>query len=226
MATPGVQVVEADPIRTLDDLDGRVAGGIGEGGPPVIVAAGGPRGAAPITGNAYPAGTGALLASLDLALTGPSPTSFVLGVDEPLYLSDHGVADGMAPPGSGTVTIGRYVPVGEVGGDETGGRETGARQDRDALRSLAERAGIRATEVVEERYLHRMPAVTALPLAATGGLAGRADVTVPGRPGVFVVGDWVGRRGHLADAVLASAEEAALACVALLDRRPAVRTVS
>jgi len=313
LATPGVEVVEGLPVRTLDDLDGRVAGGIGGGGVPVIVAAGGPQPASVITGHPFPSGPPALLASLDLALTGPPPTSFVLGVDEPLYLSDHGVADGMAPLGAGTVIVGRYVPAGEavrhrdgvhaavdrhaerddargvgvgaidgaregavdrfdagaggvgsdrdgagrnvvdrgdVGSDDEGrddvgrddldsddvgrddrgrddrGREPVGRADREALRALAERAGIRAADVVEERYLHRMPAVTALPLAATGGLGGRAGVAVPGRPGVYVVGDWVGRRGHLADAVLASAEEAALACLELLEHRPATRMVS
>ena len=68
-----------------------------------------------------------------------------------------------------------------------------------------------------------MTTVTAIATADGGGLAGRADVTVPDRPGVFVVGDWVGRHGHLADAVLASAEDAATAAVRHLERRPVAR---
>ncbi|HTZ10385.1 MAG TPA: hypothetical protein VMB72_15035, partial [Acidimicrobiales bacterium] len=47
------------------------------------------------------------------------------------------------------------------------------------------------------------------------GLAGRPPVAVPGRPGVFVAGDWVGPVGLLADAALdsgrAAGEAAALA---------------
>ena len=68
-----------------------------------------------------------------------------------------------------------------------------------------------------------MTTVTAIATAERGGLAGRADVTVADRPGVFVVGDWVGRRGHLTDAVLASAEEAATAAIRHVERRPVGR---
>ena len=65
-----------------------------------------------------------------------------------------------------------------------------------------------------------MTAVTAIATDAGGGLAGRPPVEVPGRPGVFVVGDWVGPWGHLADAVLASAADAARAAVAQPRRAP------
>jgi hypothetical protein len=95
--------------------------------------------------------------------------------------------------------------------------------DRRLLDDFARHAGIAPESIVEERYLHRMPVVTSIATADQGGLAGRAPVGVPGRDGVFVVGDWVGRRGHLADAVLASAEEAAAAVIAHLDRRPVMR---
>jgi hypothetical protein len=40
------------------------------------------------------------------------------------------------------------------------------------------------------------------------GLAGRVDVGDTGHDGVLVAGDWVGPRGHLADAALASGEDA------------------
>ena len=44
----------------------------------------------------------------------------------------------------------------------------------------------------------------AIPTAANGGLAGRPAAEVPGLPGAFVAGDWVGPVGMLADAALAS----------------------
>ena len=44
----------------------------------------------------------------------------------------------------------------------------------------------------------------AIPTAANGGLAGRPGAEVPGLPGAFVAGDWVGPVGMLADAALAS----------------------
>ncbi|WP_218015125.1 hypothetical protein, partial [Lactococcus garvieae] len=64
---------------------------------------------------------------------------------------------------------------------------------------------------------------SAIPVATSGGLAGRPPVAVPDRPGAFVAGDWVGPEGHLADASLASAEAAARAAVAHLGRLPVVR---
>ncbi len=215
-ATPGVTVVEGDPVRSLDALDALVEGGIGAGGAPVIVAAGGPRVAADITGHRFAPGVPAMVASLDLALAAPPPTSFVLGLDEPMYLSDHGVADGMAPAGAGTVTLGLYAP-------STAEDAHDPHADRDAMQRFAERSGIRVDDAIDVRYLHRMPAVTALPLAATGGLQGRPGVTVPNLDGVFVAGDWVGPRGHLADAVLASAAQAARAALRVLDQRATVR---
>jgi hypothetical protein len=156
---------------------------------------------------------------LDLGLATPPDRPFVIGVDEPVYLSDHGFPRGMVPEGRASVSLAEYHAVGRK--EDAGSRE---RTDgRARLRAFAAHAGITDEQIVEERYLHRMTVVTAIPTAATGGLDGRPGVAVPDRPGVFVIGDWVGRRGHLADAVLASAEEAALAAVAHLDRRAAVR---
>jgi hypothetical protein len=64
------------------------------------------------------------------------------------------------------------------------------------------------------RFLHRMTAITALPVPSAGGLAGRPPVAVADRPGAFVSGDWVGPVGMLSDAVLASAAEAGRAAAA------------
>ena len=71
------------------------------------------------------------------------------------------------------------------------------------------------------RFLHRMTAITALPVPTAGGLAGRPPVAVAERPGVFVSGDWVGPAGMLTDASFASAavagrDAAAYAAAALV----------
>ncbi len=212
---PGVHVAAGDPIGTLDELDG--VDGVDGGEAAVIVAAGSPRSAAAITGHPYADGLEATVGSLDLGLSSEPEHSLVIGVDEPIYLSNQGVPAGMVPPGAASVSLAEYHRIGEASGD----RDAAGHSDvsRGRLRAFASHAGITDEQIVEERYLHRMSVVTSVPTATTGGLPGRPGVAVPDRPGVFVVGDWVGRRGHLADAVLASAEEAALAAVAHVARR-------
>lgn len=225
-AAPGVRVQSGRLVRSLADLDEWAAGGVGAaGGPAVIVATGGPRTAAAVTGHPYADGWEATAATLDLGLTGPPPLRFVIGVDQSMYLSEHGVAAGMVPASRASISLARYHSVGADGRDRGGGgvgRGT-HRADHDRLRAFARHAGIADEDVIEERYLHRMSVVTSIATAATGGLAGRPPVAVPDRPGVFVVGDWVGPHGHLADAVLASAEAAAQAAVAHVGRRSVVR---
>lgn len=212
-ATPGVEIESGQTIGALADLDA-----VDEGSA-VIVATGSPRSAASITGHPYADGYAATAGVLDLGLATLPDRPFVIGMDEPVYLSNHGFPRGMVPEGGASVSLAEYHAVGRT--EDAGSLE---RTDgRARLRAFAAHAGITHEQIVEERYLHRMTVVTAIPTAATGGLDGRPGVAVPERPGVFVAGDWVGRRGHLADAVLASAEEAALAAVAHLDRRAAVR---
>jgi hypothetical protein len=54
-----------------------------------------------------------------------------------------------------------------------------------------------------------MKAASLLPLAGSRGMAGRPSAQAPGLDRVFIAGDWVGPRGYLLDAALASASEAA-----------------
>jgi glycine/D-amino acid oxidase-like deaminating enzyme len=167
----------------------------------VIVAVGGPAPTAAVTGYPYRAGVAGEAAVLDLALRAAPAHRFVIGVDEPIYLSDHGSTEAMCPPGRASVSLAQYLTPGEE-------------PDRGRLEAFARRAGIASGNIVDERYLHRMTTVSAIATAESGGLAGRPSVAVPDREGVFVVGDWVGPTGHLADAVLASARSAADAAIA------------
>jgi hypothetical protein len=64
-----------------------------------------------------------------------------------------------------------------------------------------------------------MTVVGAVPVPGVG-LAGRVDVGDTGHEGVLVAGDWVGPHGHLADAALASGEDAGRVAVAGLDADP------
>jgi hypothetical protein len=176
----------------------------------VVVAVGSPARTAAVTGHPYQNGVAAEASVLDLALTKSPTHRFVIGIDEPIYLSDHGSMEGMCPPGRASVSLAQYL----ASGDEP---------DRARLAAFARFAGIASDDIVDQRYLHRMTTVSAIATAASGGLAGRPRVAVPDRDGVFVVGDWVGPTGHLADAVLASARTAADAAIAHLSTRRRVR---
>jgi hypothetical protein len=76
--------------------------------------------------------------------------------------------------------------------------------------------------VVVQRYLPSMTVMNAIPLAASGGLKGRAPVEVRDIAGLFLAGDWVGARGTLANASVASAAHAARLVVDRERRRGSV----
>jgi len=167
----------------------------------VVVAAGGPRGLARLTGAAALQPVPAALATLDVALRRlprPSPT-LVLGLDVPLYLSVHSAAAALAPAGGAVIHVARYL----------GAAQPDPARHRAELEGLlnAAQPGWR-DELVAARFLPDLAAMTALPLAADGGLPARPPVRTA-LAGVRVAGDWVGREGLLADASLASATLAA-----------------
>lgn len=145
-------------------------------------------------------------ATLDLALDRlPRPeATFALGMDEPLYASVHSRSARLAPGNGVVFQLARY-----------GGPAGNAAAALSQLEALAE-----ALQPGYHRYLrHRrfLPDLVvshALVRADRGGLAGRPDPALPGVAGAFVAGDWVGSRGMLADAALASAREAAGLAVA------------
>ena len=141
-------------------------------------------------------------ASLDLALSRPHE-GIVFGIDEPLYLSPHAPVAALAPDGCGLVSLLRYTPDDELPEDAD------VQSVRGRLRALARMAGITDTDVLHERYQHRLVVANSFPAAGAGGLRGRPRVDALGLPGVFVAGDWVGPDFQLVDAASASGESAA-----------------
>jgi hypothetical protein len=121
----------------------------------------------------------------------------VLSLDEPLYATVQSPPARQAPEGGAVVAAIRY-----------GARS--AALDRPQLEALVSTAGVAPDDVVVRRFLARMSVYSALPLAETGGLAGRPGIDDTGVPGVSMAGDWVGPEGLLADASLASGRAAGL----------------
>ncbi len=162
----------------------------------VVIAVGRPAAAArllPAGPQWEPPGPPVLAACLDMGLR-HADARFVLGIDEPLYMSPHAPPGDLAPAGCGLVHLLRYGP-------------TKPAADRDQLWAFASATGIRHDDVVVDRFLPRMTVVNHLPLPCEG-LTGRPPVVVPGSPGVFIAGDWVGPDGWLADCSLSSGERA------------------
>ncbi len=194
---PGVEVVGGSAITELPDARA------------VIVATGGPVLAGELLGTTFDVGPAAQAACLDLGITSPPVHDVMLGGDVPLYFSHHSAVARLAPPGKFHVAAAQYLGLGDE-------------PDRAAIRAFALDAGIAEESIVEERFLHRMTTITAVPVARTGGMAGRPTVDATGLPNVFVAGDWVGPDGHLTDATLASARAAALAAIDVVERATSV----
>lgn len=176
----------------------------------VVLAVGTPTATASLLGRApFDVGPPIEAACLDLGTDCSAEPGLLLGLDEPLYLSDHGGSARLAPHGRSVVHVARYLAPGE--------QPEPSAQTAELLR-FAALAGITDDHIVERRSLHRMTVAGALPTAAHGGLGGRPTTTASGAEGVFLAGDWVGSRGHLLDASLASAEDAVAAAVRLVRR--------
>ena len=162
----------------------------------VVVASGGPDAAAallPVDLDRSGLGEPATAACLELAVDRPPTHRFLLGLDDPLYLSVHSDAARLGPEGLHVVQVMRY---GARTSDE----------DRPQLWAHAAAAGIEQSHVVASRFLHRMVVTGGIPVAASGGLSGRPPVRVPGHDGLLLAGDWVGDVGMLGDAAMASGE--------------------
>jgi phytoene dehydrogenase-like protein len=169
----------------------------------VVLASGGPATAARLLGGlprSWPQlGPPARAACLELGVARVPERRFVVGIDEPLYLSVHSPPARLAPEGSAVVHVMRYRSPG----DSLGHAET-----RDRLEALAAQAGIVPADIVEQRYLHDLEVTGALPTVHAGGMTARVPVAVGELPGAFLAGDWVGAEGLLVDAAVASAASA------------------
>jgi phytoene dehydrogenase-like protein len=125
---------------------------------------------------------------------------FTLGIDCPLYLSVHSEVARLAPDGRAVVHIAKYL----------GDHASDPASDRAEMESLLSLAQPGWKDLVEaEEFLPAITVVDAVPAAVQGGLRGRPGPALPGYSRVFVAGDWVGEKGQLADASLASAKQAA-----------------
>ena len=135
---------------------------------------------------------------LDLALSHwpKDARQFVLGIDQPFYLSLHSAAARIAPDGGAVVHIARYMAPGEMPGPE-------AISELERLADLAI-PGWRALEV-KRQELRGMVVSNAVVRADRA----RPGVELMDAPGVFIAGDWVGDEGMISDASAASAVKAA-----------------
>lgn len=154
------------------------------------------------------------VACLDVALRRrPAARARVfVGIERPLYLSVHSAYAHLAPPGSSLIHLLRYLRPGEAA-------DAGAlRQEMETLLDL-QQPGWRA-DVVEQVFLPHMVASNAIVQAGQGGLPTRPGPQVPDLPDLYVVGDWVGPQGILADACFASASSASRLILACQAARP------
>jgi phytoene dehydrogenase-like protein len=157
-------------------------------------------------------------ATLDIAMRRlPRPDNpVVINMDRPVFLTSQSLFSKLAPAGKALVYSIKYLAPG-VSHDP--------RADEAELEGLFDLAqpGWR-DEVIERRFLPDLTVYNKLTTAEMGGTASRRGPVVPGAPGLYVAGDWVGPRGLLAGASLWSARLAARAIVA--ERRTASQEVA
>ncbi len=190
----GVELVEGGPVGALDVSPDGVRATVGDttvAARSVVLAVGGPGDVGRLLPGAVPADLGPSVeaACVDYGLDSPPPVRFILGIDEPVYFSQHAPGARLAPDGSAVVCALRYGSTG--------------REAADGLDRLLGLAGVDRSAVVERRVLPSMTVAHALPRPGHG-LAARPAVRVPGVPACFLAGDWVGPVGLLADAALSS----------------------
>ena len=201
----------AEVTESPDGVEVRLADGTVIGAAHVIVAAGGPRTVARLTGRPV-AGVDRLgppveSACLDFGLRRAPSRSFILGGDQPLYLSLHAPTAALAPPGGAVLSTMRYL--------RPGAEPPESAVTRAELRALATTAGVTPDDIVTERYLARMTVTHGVPTARGGGLAGRPTIDALESSRISIAGDWVGAEGLLADASAASGRAAARRAVAV-----------
>jgi phytoene dehydrogenase-like protein len=162
-----------------------------------------------VDGGAYPALRSvvdglvpAQIACLDVALGRmPDPRHpIVQDLEHPRFLTAQSQFAHIAPEGGALIhTFKQLDPE----------HPTDPHADERELEDLLDRVQPGWREVLIKRvYLPRIDAIGMLPLAATGGYAGRPGPRVPGLARLYLAGDWIGA-GFLADASLGSARQVA-----------------
>jgi phytoene dehydrogenase-like protein len=141
-------------------------------------------------------------ACLDVGLkTLPRPrANFALGIDRPWYLSVHSATAQLAPPRAAMIHVLRYLAAEESPDPKS------VRQELEGVLDLVQ-PGWRGV-LVCRRELPMMCVASAVVSADQNGATGRPGPAVPGIRGLYIVGDWIGQHGMLADASLASAKQA------------------
>jgi phytoene dehydrogenase-like protein len=150
---------------------------------------------------------GPVMAScLDIALSNlpHSDRPVAFAIDKPLYLSVHSMTAKLTPGKNNgeLVHVMKYQSAFEKPDPEN---------DRLELEHFLDivQPGWRKV-VIKKRFLPNMIVYNALVTAAQGGLKGRPDIKLQNIENVYIVGDWIGQEGLLADASFASAKHAAM----------------
>ena len=142
-------------------------------------------------------------ACFDVALsTLPNPSIPVaVGIDSPFFLSVHSASAKLAPKGGALIHVMKYL--GST-------HESNPTTDKLELETFLDaiQPGWRNV-VVRQRFLPVMVVYNAIVTAEQGGTLGRPDTKVPETENLYIIGDWIGSEGLLADASFASAKRAA-----------------
>ncbi|WP_274362986.1 phytoene desaturase family protein [Paenibacillus thermotolerans] len=145
-------------------------------------------------------------ACLDLVVRKlPRPeVRFALGIDRPLYFSNHSSVAALSVNGTMVLHAMKYHSANENVDAET---------DRAELEAMLDKLqpGWRE-ETVYRRFLPSMTVSHRL-YTVEDAMNGRPGPEVPEIEGLYVAGDWVGNEGILADAALSSGRAAALAAI-------------
>jgi phytoene dehydrogenase-like protein len=150
-------------------------------------------------------------ACLDVALDRlPRPRNlFALGIDQPVYLSVHSAYANLAPKD------GAVIHVMKLDASASKSDRKSDEQELEALLDLMQ-SGWR-NQLVVRRFLpkitvaHAIPCVSqsgAIAFGTAQGAIARLSPRVPEIGNLYVVGDWLGGDGFLADAALSSARQA------------------
>lgn len=142
---------------------------------------------------------------------------YALGFDRPTYLSVHSAWARLAPEGQWLITTAWYRAPDE--------RTSDAEIEGELERLLdIVQPGWRS-HVVFRRFLPDPIVANDHVRAATAGFEARPGPAVPGLPGLFVAGDWVGPEGMIGDAAVASGAAAAEFAAAHVGRAPGAARV-